>query len=119
MPLSLSPAPDMLKTVRSYLEAEILPNLRDAQWFNLRVALNILAMVERELRFGAALDAAALERLTALLGRDGTLPELNRALAEAIRAGAIADDDPELLRHLERSTREALEINNPNWIANP
>ena len=116
MPLSLSPAPDMLATIRDYLEREILPGLADDKWFNLKVACNMLAMIERELRQGPGANAAELARLEELLGRTGTLEEMNRALAEAIRAGSVAFDDRRLLDHLRRSTADALSINNPGWL---
>jgi hypothetical protein len=116
MPLSLSPAPEMLATIRDYLEREILPGLRDDKWFNLRIACNMLAMIERELTQGPAANAAELARLKELLGGAGTLEAMNRALAEAIRAGRFALDDPRLLDHLRRSTADALAINNPAWM---
>jgi hypothetical protein len=119
MPLSLSPAPDMLATIRAYLETEILPGLRDPQRFNVRVAANMLAMIERELTLGAAATAEELARLRDLVGADGTFSELTRELARAIRAGEIAGDDPRLLDHLRRSTEDALRINNPRWLEQP
>ena len=57
MPLSLSPAADMLATIRDYLEREILPELREDKWFNAKVAANMLGMIERELRLGPAANA--------------------------------------------------------------
>ena len=44
MPISLPPAADLLLAAREYLEAEVLPQLRDDKWFNVRVALNVLAL---------------------------------------------------------------------------
>jgi hypothetical protein len=116
MPLSLSPAPDMLATIRDYLETAILPGLGDDKWFNLRVSINMLAMVERELRLASAANEAEQARLAALLGADGALEDLNRSLVEAIRSGRLAADDPRLLDHLRQTTTDALRINNPQWL---
>ena len=116
MPLSLSPAVEMLETVRGYLETTILPELEGERWFNLKVACNMLAMVERELALGAAASEAERERLASLLGEGGTLAELNARLGHAIRAGTIALGDPRLLEHLRRTTADALAINNPRWL---
>jgi hypothetical protein len=116
MPLSLSPAADMLAAIRDYLEAEILPTLRDDKRFNLRIACNMLAMIEREQRLGPRLDAEEKARLQALTGEPGTLEALNRRLALMIRDGRIAIDDPQLLDHLRRTTADALRINNPSWL---
>jgi hypothetical protein len=117
MPLTLSPATEMLETVRGYLETTILPELEGERWFNLKVACNMLAMVERELAFGADASEAERERLAQLLGEAGALEEMNARLGRAIRSGAIALDDPRLLDHLRRTTADALAINNPRWLA--
>ena len=117
MPLSLSPATEMLETVRAYLETTILPEFEGERRFNLRVACNMLAMVERELALGAASSAAERGRLAQLVGESGTLAEMNARLGRAIRGGEIALDDPRLLEHLRRTTADALAINNPRWLA--
>jgi hypothetical protein len=117
MPLSLSPATEMLETVRAYLETTILPELEGERWFNIRVACNMLAMVERELALGAAASEAERGRLAQLLGDRGTLEEMNARLGHAIRHGELALDDARLLEHLRRTTADALAINNPRWLA--
>jgi len=116
MPMPLAPAPDVLATIRDYLETEILPALRDDKWFNVKIAINLLATIERELRLGPEADEHERARLTTLLGAAGTLEELNRALALAIRESGIALDDPRLLDHLRETTADALRINNPQWL---
>jgi hypothetical protein len=117
MPLSLSPATEMLETIRTYLETAILPALEGERWFNLKVACNMLAMVEREFALGANAAAAEQARLAALVGAEGTLEEMNARLGRAIRGADIALDDPRLLDHLRRTTADALAINNPRWLA--
>jgi uncharacterized protein DUF6285 len=117
MPHSLSPTTDMLATIRDYLETAILPELEGERWFNLRVACNMLAMVEREVALGAEAATAERARLADLVGESGTLEEMNERLGGAIRSGAIALDDPRLLDHLRRTTADALAINNPRWLA--
>ena len=117
MPLSLSPATEMLDTIRTYLETAILPELEGERWFNLKVACNMLAMVERELALGAEAAAAERARLADLVSEEGTLREMNARLGRAIRDEEIALDDPRLREHLRRTTADALAINNPRWLA--
>src|SRR5579864_3235938 len=117
MPLSLSPATEMLASIRDYLETAILPELAGERWFNLKVACNMLAMVERELVLGADAATAEQERLVQLLCEGGTLEEMNARLGRAIRDGELALDDTRLLEHLRRTTADALTINNPRWLA--
>src|SRR5215472_17674897 len=99
MPLNFSSAPDLLAIVRDFLEADILrdPALSDDKRFNIRVAVNLLATAERELRLGPAATAAEEERLSALVGAEGTIEEKNRRLADSIRSQALAGDDPQVL----------------------
>lgn len=115
MPNSRPVAPDMLAVIRDWLDREILPGLADDRKFLMRVAVNMLATVERELREGPALDAADVERLRGLLTRDGTLDALNRALCAEIAAGRRGFDDTALVDHLRESLAGALALNNPKW----
>jgi len=118
MPSSLPPAADILAVVREFLEAAILPDLNDDKRFNVRVAANLLATVERELRLGPSAEAAEADRLKELVGADGSLEDKNQRLARAIHDGTLPSDDPRLLHHLHSTLAEALRINNPKWLGN-
>jgi len=50
-----------------------------------------------------------------LLGRDGTLADLNRELARQLRAGERDETDAELMAHLEATTADKIAIANPKW----
>jgi hypothetical protein len=116
MPASLPPAPDILAVVREFLDTQIIPAVSDDKRFNVRVSVNLLAALERELRLGPAADSEEAVTLGELTGVDGSLADKNRSLAEAIRAGQIAIDDPRLLEHLRATVKDALRINNPKWL---
>lgn len=118
MPINLASAPDLLVVVREFLETDIVqdPTISDDKRFNIRVAINMLATVERELRLGPAANAAEEDRLTALVGAEGSLEEKNQRLSRAIREGAVPSDDPQVLDHLYRTLVDALRINNPKWL---
>lgn len=116
MPERLPSAPDILAVVRDFLETKVLSATQDETQFNVRIAANLLATVERELRIGPQADAQEVERLGALVGPDGSLAERNQRLAQAIRNGETTWTDDELLDHLRRTTHDALRINNPKWL---
>ena len=118
MPISMPYAPDLLAVVREFLETDILPvaGLDDDKRFNVRVAVNLLATVERELRLGPEADAAEAARLAMLVNGGDSIEEKNRLLACAIREGAIAGNDPQLLGHLRHTLTDSLRINNPKWL---
>lgn len=83
--------------------------------FGRRVARSALDTVSRELAQGPAAEARAVDRMRALLGQDGDFATLNRALADAIRAGRIAPGDAALLAHLKATARDMLAIDQPRY----
>ena len=113
---------ELLAAVREMLEKEVAPQVSSATQFQLRIAGNVLAIVERELAQHAVADEAEVARLQALLGEGDVsgaadLPSLNRSLVERIRAGAF--DAPKakrrLLAHLQAMTAAKLAIDNPRY----
>jgi hypothetical protein len=118
VPASLPSAPELLAVIREFLETDILTdtNLGEDKRFNVRIAVNMLAAVERELHSGPAANTAEADRLSELVGTEGSLEEKNQRLADAIRNRMLASDDPQLLDHLRRTVVDALRINNPKWL---
>jgi hypothetical protein len=122
---------ELLDAVRTFLEDDVLPTLDGRLRFHMRVAVNVLATVERELRERPSADArerAGLTRLLRHLGVDETpaaadtrageddVTARGRALAAAIRRGTVDIDDPRLLDHLRRTARADVAIANPRWL---
>ena len=116
MPASRPPAGTLLDAAIDYLERELLPTLSGYHRFQLRVTANVLGQVRRELALAGEQEQAERARLERLLGRAGSRDELSRELAQRIRSGELALDDPALLGHLRLSLVEALRINNPRWL---
>ena len=96
-------------------DAEPAPAADARQAFLARVADNARATVAREAEQGAKLEAEAVERLRALLSRDGDFVALNAALCEALRAGQIAPRDPALLAHLRATAIGQIRIDQPTY----
>ena len=85
-------ADELLATVAEVLEREIVPALSGPAQHHARVAANLVAIVERELRLGPDASAREVETLRRLLGvADGGLDELRTRLAGELRSG-LADD---------------------------
>ena len=111
-------AAELLNAVIDFLREEATPALDRSDprlAFQMRVAVNSLAILEREWRLGPAADAREHARLVKLLGRDGSLDELNRALARQLRAGTRDETDAELMAHLDATTNDKIAIANPKW----
>jgi hypothetical protein len=114
-------AAELLATVVEVLTADVVPVLTGPVQHNARVAANLVAIVERELRLGG--DAATRERaaIAALLDVDGTgdLATLRVRLAAELRGG-MADDDTtneNVWRTLMAVVRDDLTIAKPGHDA--
>ena len=111
-------APELLAAVADFLREEATPALDRTDprlGFQMRVAVNALAILEREARLGPAADAAEQARLVTLLGHHGTLEELNGELARQLRAGMRDESDAMLMAHLGATTADKIAIANPKW----
>lgn len=106
---------EILDAVAALLRDVLVPQLQGSAGFQARVAANAVDLVARELRQGAAAEAAALQRLRALLGRDGPLPVLEAELAEAIAKGRLDAASPGLTEHLWAATMDKLAIDQPSY----
>ncbi|SEK09959.1 MULTISPECIES: DUF6285 domain-containing protein [unclassified Variovorax] len=100
MPTSVPPAATLLQAAARYLEEELLPTLDGYHRFQARVTVNVLRIVERELRSAAPPNGAGAADL---------------ALAEAIRSGRLPIDSPGLAAQLRADLAQALALNNPKW----
>ena len=80
---------ELLKAVADFLRNEITPAIKGHNAFKLRVGINALDLVTRQLTLADDGDAAEHARLKQLLGADGSLIELNRALSDKIAKGEV------------------------------
>ncbi|MDD1518011.1 MULTISPECIES: DUF6285 domain-containing protein [Bradyrhizobium] len=108
---------ELTKSVADFLRNDITPLISGHQAFKLRVAINILDLVTRQLTQEAGSDAKEVARLRALLGIDGSVMELNRALAERIASGEVDLATPGLANHLWATTMDKLAVDQPNYAS--
>ncbi len=108
---------ELTKAVADFLRNDIAPLISGHQAFKLRVAINALDLVTRQLMLAEGSDASEVERLRALLGMDGTVMELNRALAERIATGEVDLATPGLADHLWQTTMDKLAVDQPNYAS--
>ncbi|MBR0836325.1 hypothetical protein JQ612_24320 [Bradyrhizobium manausense] len=108
---------ELTKAVADFLRSDITPLITGHQAFKLRVAVNILDLVTRQLTQEEGSDASEVGRLRALLGMDGSVTELNRALAERIAKGEVDLDTPGLAEHLWATTMDKLAVDQPNYAS--
>lgn len=108
---------ELTKSVADFLRNDIAPLVSGHQAFQLRVAINMLDLVTRQLTLEEGSDAKEMERLRALLGMDGSVTELNRALADRIAKGDVDLATPGLADHLWQTTMDKLAVDQPNYAS--
>ncbi|MDA9434249.1 DUF6285 domain-containing protein [Bradyrhizobium sp. CCBAU 51627] len=106
---------ELTRAVGDFLRNDIAPLISGHQAFKLRVAINILDLVARQLTLEEASDAREVARLRALLGIDGSVVDLNRVLAERIAKGEVDLATPGLAEHLWATTMDKLAVDQPNY----
>ena len=106
---------EILTAVAGFLKTVAGPELAPHTAFQLRVAANALEMAGRDMTLSPAEDAAEHTRLTVLLGRDGSLLELNTELARRIETGEVDLTTPGLTEHLWATTLAKLAVDQPNY----
>ena len=108
---------ELTKSVADFLRNDITPLISGHQAFKLRVAVNILDLVTRQLTLEEGSDAKEVERLRALLGTNGSVNELNHTLAERIARGEVDLATPGLDEHLWATTMDKLAVDQPNYAS--
>jgi hypothetical protein len=108
---------ELTKAVADFLRNDITPMISGHNAFKLRVAINALDLVTRQLTLSEGSDAAEAARLAKLLGASGALIEQNRALAEKIAKGEVDLATPGLADHLWQTTLAKLAVDQPNYAS--
>src|SRR5579863_4827074 len=112
------PTPEeLIKAVADFLRDDIAPAISGHEAFKLRVSINALDLVARQLRLAQAGDAAETARLGQLLGKHGSLGELNRLLAGRIAKGEVDLQTPGLTEHVWQTTMDKLAVDQPNYAS--
>ena len=108
---------ELTKAVADFLRSDIAPMIAGHNAFKLRVAINALDLVTRQLTLAEDSNAAEAGRLAKLLGASGALIEQNRAIAEKIAKGEVDLATPGLADHLWQTTLAKLAVDQPNYAS--
>jgi hypothetical protein len=111
-------AEELVEAVARWIEG-VRPALAPRDAFLARVAVNALGVVRRELMQGQKAEAAARQRLSELLGREGSHAELTHDLCERLRDGRMDRDTPGLLAALKANVAEQIAIDQPSYAPEP
>ncbi len=110
IPHDMPSSAELIESVREWLERDVMPGTAGRLQFHARVAVNVLAMVERELAAGAGQAMAHRARLDVLGSTD------DADLAARIRRGDLDDRLPEVRELVWASVRDKLSVANPKYL---
>jgi hypothetical protein len=108
---------ELTKAVADFLRNDITPMIAGHNAFKLRVAINTLDLVARQLTLEQGSDGAEARRLAQLLSVEGSLIDLNRALAGKIANGELDLQTPGLSEHLWQTTMDKVAVDQPNYAS--
>ena len=103
-------AEQLVESVREWLERDVLAGTTGRLQFHTRVAVNVLAMVERELRLGDSQRLAHAQRLAQLGCAD------DAELARRIREGELDDQLAQVRALVWADVRDKLAVANPKYL---
>ncbi|HET9728125.1 MAG TPA: DUF6285 domain-containing protein [Acidimicrobiia bacterium] len=109
-------AAELVEAIREFLERDVFEAVTGRVQFHVRVAMNALAMLQRELTLGPSFVADERARAVSLLGHDGEPVALERELAARIRDGSLDDRLDAVREHVRATVREKLLVANPRYI---
>jgi hypothetical protein len=113
---------ELLQRAIETLRARLLPHAADTPDHDAALAaLRALAIAQAELTSDPAIAGRELAEIEGLLGHtfDGDALSARRALAAAIRARSLPDDEPAQVRlrdHLLKATANRLRLTNPKYM---
>lgn len=110
IPHDVPTSEQLVESVREWLERDVIPGTTGRLQFHARVAVNVLAMVERELALGAEQASVHAQRLAQLGCAD------DDELARRIRNGELDDRLEEVRALVWASVRDKLAVANPRYL---
>ena len=110
LPHDVPTSAQLIESVREWIERDVLTQTAGRLQFHARVAINCLAMVEREMALGPNQNRAHRDRLATLGMAD------DAELAAAIRGGELDDRLAEVRKLVWASVLDKLAVANPRYL---
>lgn len=101
---------ELLESVREWLERDVMPAVPPSVQFHTRVAMNVIAMVEREIEIGPE----QFDRYQHIMDSLGV--DTDAELAASIRSGSHDDNLMQLLEALRPVIEDKVRVANPRYL---
>ena len=103
-------ASELVQAVREWMEQDLMKGIEPRMTFHLRVAMNMLDIVDRELQLGAPME----ERHSEVL--QGLGVKSDSELAQKIRNGEFDDNFASLIAMLRPVIEDKVRVANPKYL---
>ena len=103
-------ASELVQAVREWMEQDLMKGVEPRLVFHLRVAMNMLDIVDRELQLGAPMEDRHADLLQSLDVADDV------ELAQKIRTGDFDEDLSSLLAALRPVIEDKVRVANPKYL---
>lgn len=103
-------AAELIEAVREWIGRALVSGEIEPNAFHARIAVNMLAIAEREIELGPAHEVAHRRRLSTLGCPD------DAALADAIRSGVLDEREHEVREVVRAGVLDKLAVANPRYL---
>lgn len=103
-------ASELVQAVREWMETDLAKGIEPRLTFHLRVAMNMLDIVDRELQLGGPMEERHAEVLAALGVSD------DAELSQKIREGFFDDKTASLISALRPVVEDKVRVANPKYL---
>ena len=103
-------ASELVQAVREWMETDLMKGIEPRMTFHLRVAMNMLDIVDRELQLGAPMEERHAEVLRRLRVADDV------ELSQKIRSGEFDNEIASLLTALRPVIEDKVRVANPKYL---
>ena len=103
-------ASELVQAVREWMEHDLAKGVEPRMVFHLRVAMNMLDIVDRELQLGTPMEERHAELLRGLNVTD------DAELSQKIRSGEFDKDFSSLLAALRPVVEDKVRVANPKYL---
>ncbi len=108
-------AQELGEAIDRFLEKDVAPGLSTHASFVLRVARNSLATIVREAMSDGEPRREEQTRLQRLIGRDGSIEDLNAEFCRRIRSGTVSLGHSGVFEHIRSTTMDRVAIDQPEY----
>ena len=106
---------ELTKAVTEFLKTRVAPQLEGHDSYTMRVAINALGIVSRELESRRRFESEEQARLEEILGGTGDLDALNAQLCAKIRDREFTLNDKAVFRHLKQTAMDQVSLDQPRY----